>query len=215
MKRFGQVALAAVALMATARAASAQLAGIPNLPVETGTGIMVGADYAQPSSDLGGGTAMGLTAGVGFGRFGLSGSYGSWDPSGSAVGKSNSYGGRIGMKLFGGGLNPVSVGVQVAASQTEHVSPTGGNSSFLMPGAWVRVSTLFPIKPFGQLYYQTGDNRPTGYKDEVRFTVGANLSLLLGLGVHAAYDWGDVGSTWGIGAHFNFRLPGVPVVPGV
>ncbi len=212
MKRFGPVAVAAVALMVTAQAASAQLAGIPYMPVATGTGIIVAADYAKPSSDLGGGTAYGLTGGVGFGRFGFQASYGSRDPSGSAVGSSNSYGGVVGMRLFGGGLNPVSVGLQVGASQTADIGTAGSDATFVLPGAWVKVSTLFPIKPFGQVYYRTGDNLP---KDEARFVIGANMNLLLGLGFHAAYDWGDTGSTWGVGAHFNFRLPGVPLVPGV
>jgi hypothetical protein len=215
MKRFGQVAVAAVALMVTAEVASAQLAGIPFGPVATGTGIIVAADYAKPSNDLGGGTAYGLTGGAGFGRFGFTASYGSRDPGGSTIGKSNSYGGVIGMRLFGGGLNPVSVGVQVGGSQTQNIGTGGSDATFVLPGAWVKVSTLFPIKPYGVAYYSTGNNRPTGLGDEARFVIGANLSLLLGFGFHAAYDWGNTGSTWGVGAHFNFRLPGVPVVPGV
>jgi len=216
MKRFGQAAVAAVALMATARVASAQLSGIPYAPVEVGTGISVAVDYAKPSSDLGGGTAYGLTGGVGFGRFGLSASFGAQDPS--AFSKSTSVGGRIGMRLFGGGLNPLSVGLQVGGSSTQNigVNSTGGatTATYVAPGAWAKVN-LPLIKPWGQVYYTTGNNRPSWSKDEVRFAVGVNFNLLLGLGVHGAYDWGNTGGGWGIGAHFNFRLPGVPLVPGV
>jgi hypothetical protein len=28
--------------------------------------------------------------------------------------------------------------------------------------------------------------------------------------MHAAYDYGDSGKAWAVGAHFNFRLP-IPV----
>jgi hypothetical protein len=44
-----------------------------------------------------------------------------------------------------------------------------------------------------------------------------NFNLLLGLGVHAGVDWGKVPGKldpatpttliWGVGAHFDFRLP--------
>jgi hypothetical protein len=87
-----------------------------------------------------------------------------------------------------------------------------------MPGAFVRLSPpLFPLKPWAQVYYMTGSNVPDPAK-EVRFAVGADFNLLLGLGLHAGYDWGNEGgSTWGVGAHFTFRVPGlgVPGVPGM
>jgi hypothetical protein len=52
-----------------------------------------------------------------------------------------------------------------------------------------------------------GNNNVT---NEFRATIGADFNLLLGLGFHAAYDIGTAsgsGKTWGVGAHFNFRLP--------
>ena len=209
MKRMGQVAVAAVALVASAKVAAAQLPGIPYSPVETGTGISVAADYGDPQ---GTGKAYGLTAGIGFSRFGLSVSAGALD-SGGVIGSATSFGGRLGMKLLGGGLNPISVGAQVGANSTEAIAG-GSRTTVIMPGIWVRVSPpLFPLKPWGQVYYATGNN---SFVDEVRFSVGANFNLLFGLGVHAGYDWGNKGGKgWGVGAHFNFRLPGVPMVPGV
>ena len=38
-------------------------------------------------------------------------------------------------------------------------------------------------------------------------TLGADFNVLMGLGVHAAYDMGKNNNTWGVGAHLNFRLP--------
>ena len=47
-------------------------------------------------------------------------------------------------------------------------------------------------------------------RPEFRATVGTDFNLMLGLGVHAAYDFGTGTNTqngWGVGAHFNFRVP--------
>lgn len=218
MKRrsLGAVAGTAIALVATVRTAAAQLPGIPYGPVETGLGISVAADYGKPDNASGGGTAYGLTGGIGFSRFGLSASVGAINPAGNALGSTTSFGGRFGMKLIGGGLNPISLGLQIGGSSTSDIGTGGNNRTTIQPGAWVKVSPpLLPLKPWGQVYYLAGSNLP---KKEVRFTVGANFNLLLGLGIHGAYDWGqDTGKFWGIGAHFTFRVPGlgVPGVPGM
>lgn len=212
MKRFASVAMAAGLALAASSKASAQLPGIPYGPVETGTGISVAADYGKPE---GGGSAYGLTGGIGFSNFGLSASVGAAKPSG--LSSQTSMGGRLGMRLFGGGLNPLTIGAQVGAG-TVKVGVPGSTTrvTAIMPGAFVKVSPpLFPLKPWGQVYYVTGNSSVT---KEVRFAVGANFNLLLGLGVHAGYDWGDKGgSTWGVGAHFTFHVPGlgVPGVPGM
>lgn len=199
----------------TATTAAAQLPGIPYGPVETGLGLTVAADYGKPNDEAGGGSAYGLTAGLGFSRFGLSLSAGMVKPDGLTDAEM-AIAGRLGMKLFGGGLNPISVGAQVGVSTVSFpVTPTTDTRiTAIMPGAWVRLSPpLFPLKPFGQVYYITGSD----IEEEVRFVVGANFNLLLGLGLHAGYDFGDGGSTLGVGAHFTFRVPGlgVPGVPGM
>ncbi len=225
MNRYGRIAFAAaIAATGTVHAASAQLPGIPYGPVNTGLGINVAADYGKPDSAMtrvsGGGSAWGLTGGLGIANLGISASYGGFTPKGA--GSQNTFAGAIGMKLFGGGLTPVQIGAQVGAS---HISSSGGavsSTNNFMPGAWVKISPpLFPLKPWGHAYYLMSNNplaTGTTTKNEVRFAVGANFNLLLGLGVHAAYDWGDKsGKTWGVGAHMNFRVPslGVPGVPGI
>jgi len=205
MKRIGHIAVAAVALMATARVVVAQLPGIPYMPVETGLGASVAADYGDPQGAT---KAYGLTGGVGFSRFGISASVGSLNGAGTSV---TTVGGRLGMKLLGGGLNPISIGAQVGFRSA---SIAGTRPTTIMPAAFVKLSPpLFPLKPFGVVYYTAGNSSVI---KEARFTVGANFNLLFGLGIHGGYDWGDKGPKgWGVGAHLNFRLPGVPMVPGV
>jgi len=224
MKRFGwKVLTAAAAVPLTVQALCAQLPGIPYGPVATGLGINVAADYGKQTSVPAGGTGVSswaLTGGLGIANIGLSASFGGIKPSGGS--NQSTFGGRAGMKLFGGGLTPVTVGAQVGFS---HISSSGGavsSTNNVMPGAWVKVSPpLFPLKPWGHVYDLISNNPiSTGSttKSEIRFAIGADFNLLLGLGVHAGYDWGDKsGKFWGVGAHMNFRVPslGVPGVPGI
>jgi len=215
MNRTGSMlVLAILAGAAGATTASAQLPGIPYGPVETGLGLTVAADYGKPNDDAGGGSAYGLTAGLGFSRFGFSASAGMYKPEG-ATDSEMGLAARLGMRLFGGGLNPIQIGAQVGVSTISFPVSATADERFtaIMPGAFVKLSPpLFPLKPFGQIYYPTGD-----VEEELRFVVGANFNLLLGLGLHAAYDYGDSGGILGVGAHFTFRVPGlgVPGVPGM
>lgn len=209
MKRLASLAVAA-ALTAAGSRAMAQLPGIPYQPVETGTGISVAGDYGKGTSS-GSPSAYALTAGLGLGRLGISASVGGIKPSG--LSNQTSVGGRFGLKLVGGGLVPLQIGVQVGvASAKVYTSPTTTVTQTVeLPGLYAKVSPpLFPLKPFGMVYYQTGNN---GISKEARYTLGANFNLLLGFGLHAAYDGGKSGNFWGVGAHFNFRVPGLPGVP--
>lgn len=201
MKRTGQLAMVAILTAMAAGAAEAQLLGIPYYPTPTGTGVSASADYGNPD---GPGSAVGLTGGIGFGRFGITAGAGRVDFGGPGSNTEITLGATAGMKLFGGGLNPLSVGAQVGAGT---VSIGGARQTWFMPGVNVALSPpLFPLKPFGVAYYTMGDAQ-----EELHLSVGANFNLLLGLGFHAAYDWADeAGATWGVGAHFNFRLPGLP-----
>ncbi len=214
MRRIGVLAVVgAAAVAAVGSDATAQVLGIPYYPTATGTGVSVAADYGNPE---GAGQSVALTAGLGISRLGFSATVGTFDPGGT-IDREILYGGTAAMKLFGGGLNPVTIGVQAGVGRTEVLSPVAGNPTRTVAntdfpvGATVRVSPpLFPLKPFGVAYYRFGDS-----VEEFRVTVGANFNLILGLGVHGAYDWGDSGYTWGVGAHINLRLPGLPGVPGM
>jgi len=218
MNRTGSMVVLAVVSSVAAGSATAQLPGIPYGPVQTGLGLSISADYGKPNDDAGGGSAYGVTAGLGFSRFGISASLGAWDPD-AVTDAGISYAGRLGMKLFGGGLNPLTVGAQVAVSSVslDFGGVTGDQrQTAFLPGVFARINPpLFPLKPWANVYYVTGDNVSF---EEVRVAAGLDFNLLLGFGVHAGYDWGnDGGSTLGVGAHFTFRVPGlgVPGVPGM
>jgi hypothetical protein len=203
--------------------ASAQLPGIPNGPVMTGLGINVAANYGKPTNSGATGSAWGVMGGLGLANLGISASFGGLTPS-SGASSQTTFAGAIGMKLFGGGLTPVTIGAQVGAS---HISSSGGaisSTNNVMPGGWVKVSPpLFPLRPWGQVYELISNNPvATGSttKNETRIVVGADFNLLLGLGVHAGYDFGTGSNSskfWGVGAHMTFRVPslGVPGVPGI
>jgi hypothetical protein len=195
-KRIGMALAAALAALAGARVASAQLvSGVPVYVAPSGTSILVSADYGDAS----GTKTYALTGGIGFGRFGVEATVGS--TKFSVLGNKVGFGGLAGIQLFGGGLNPLAVGVEAGYSQ---FSVAGATFKSIPVGATVRVSPpLFPLKPFGVVYYQLSND----VKREVRVSVGADFNLILGLGVHAAYDWGDSGHLWGVGAHFKFSLP--------
>ena len=200
--KLSKVVAAAVVLTLTAQVARAQIQGLPFYPTPTGIGVMVSADYANPD---GPGTVTAIRGGAGFGPFGATAVLGRVS-NGSTE---NAYGATAAMKLFGGGLTPITIGAQVGLGQVKYSYATGSTTVTYMPvGVTARVSIpLFPLKPFAVGYYTLGNN--IGDK-EVRVTAGADMNFLLGLGVHAAYDYGDSGNTWAVGAHFNFRLP-VPV----
>jgi hypothetical protein len=199
MRRFGTLAVLALLGGGSVSTAAAQIAqGVPLYPVRGGTGISAMADIGFPE---GGGKTYALTGGLGLGRIGVQATVGSADPDITNVDAELTYGAQAGMHLFGGGLNPIAIGVQAGYNRVEF---GGVSSDFIPVGANVRFSPpLFPLKPYGVLYYDFGE------LEEVRVSVGADFNLILGLGLHAAYDWGDKGYTWGIGAHFNFRVPGM------
>lgn len=220
MNRYARIALAAAAAAAgTVHAASAQLPVIPYGPVETGLGINVAANYAKQTGSAPTLSAWGVSAGLGLSRLGISASFGGLTGGGTSL---TTFGGMAGLKLFGGGLTPVEIGAQVGANVIGSTA-TVSSTTNILPGAWVKISPpLFPLKPWAQVYDLISNQvlNPTvsaTKKSEVRFAVGANFNLLLGLGVHAGYDFGSgTGSakSWGIGAHMNFRVPSLGV-PGM
>lgn len=197
--KLSKVLAAVAALAVMAHVAGAQVApGMPFYPTATGLGVTASADYANPDWS---GTTTALTGGAGFGPFGASVTVGRHGESD----KFTTYGATVAMKLFGGGLTPITIGVQAGATRFDN----GVDVVTIVPvGVVARASLpLFPIKPWVVGYYRKAQNGPA---DEVRVTLGASFNFLFGLGVHAAYDYGDSGNSWGVGAHFNFRLP-VPI----
>jgi hypothetical protein len=220
MRRIGRVMIAAaLPLVAGATAARAQLSGIPvYFHPRGGTGIGVAANLGFPDNDAGGGTAYGVAGSFGAGPVTLTGMVGAWKPS-SISSAQTSFGGNIAYKLFGGGLLPIAVAAQAGygtiklAGVTSSTIPIGIGLSFDPP--------LFPLKPWiaPRIEVQRFSGGTGGSVNATAFRVsaGVNFNLLLGLGVHAAVDWGKVPSKLnpatpstlivGVGAHFNVHVP--------
>ncbi|MGD0483336.1 MAG: hypothetical protein ABSB58_01640 [Gemmatimonadales bacterium] len=196
--KVSKVFAAVVVLSLAGAAARAQVPGLPFYPTPTGMGILASADYAIPASHE---TMLALRGGIGFGPFGATAVVGQYKVTGLT--SQIAYGASAAMKVFGGGMLPVSITVQGGVGQVKNPFLTTTTVTYVPVGAAVRANLpLFPIKPFAVGYYVLGSN----VKKEFRLTVGADFNILLGLGVHAAYDMGSA-NTWGIGAHFNFRMP--------
>jgi hypothetical protein len=195
--KLSKVFATAAMVLLSANVARAQVLGLPFYPTPTGLGVMASADYADP---LDAGTVMVLRGGAGFGPFGVT----------AVAGRAsnpdyNVYGATAAMRVFGGGLVPVSLSAQVGMGTWKSEDTT---RTYLPVGVAARLSVpLFPLKPFAVGYYTLGSNIGDS---EVRVTIGADFNLLFGLGMHAAYDYGDSDKGWAVGAHFNFRLP-IPV----
>jgi len=218
------VAAAAIPLATLATAAQAQLAGIPvYFSPAGGTGVGIAANVGFPNSDAGSGTAYGVSGSLGTGPVTISAMVGAWKATGGSYGWTSaqtSFGGSVAYRLFGGGLLPVAIAAQVGygmiktpnlpiiGSQTITTIPVGVGVSFDPP--------LFPFKPWiaPRMEFQSvsGGGSSTS---SFRVSGGVNFNLLLGLGVHAAVDWGQKtvsGTTvtpliLSLGAHFNFHVP--------
>lgn len=224
--------MAALPLVAASEAASAQVLGVPvYFNPRGGTGFGVAANAGVTSSDLAAveGKAWALSGSFGLSRLRLTGTVATFNPD-PAGDNQTAFGAMAEMRLFGGGLVPVAIsaGAGVGANKTAtagmddlevHI-PIGLAAALNLP--------LFPLKPWVapriQLDRRLVDDPATAAIDPAmesatsfRVSAGVDFSLLLGLGVHAAVDWGKLPKkidpnqnstlTFGVGAHFNFSVP--------
>lgn len=221
MTRIARITVAAaVPLAALATVAQAQLAGIPvYYNPRGGTGVGIAANVGVPNGDAGGGTAYGVAGSFGTGPVTLSAMIGAWKASdfGWAAAQT-SYGGSVSYRLFGGGVLPVAVAVQAGYGmiKSPNLPIIGSTTTTTIPvGVGISLDPpLFPLKPWiaPRIDFVSGGGSSTS---NFRVSGGVNFNLLLGLGVHAAVDWGQKtvsGTTvtpliWSVGAHFNFHVP--------
>ncbi len=200
--KLSKIFAAALLLGMVGQAARAQIPGLPFYPTPTGLGVMVSADYADPGNST---SLYAVRGGLGFANFGVTAVAGGYKVTGFNA--KAMYGASAAMKVFGGGVLPLSLALQAGVGQVK--VPTGttttATTTYVPLGAAARLNLpLFPLKPFAVGYYTLGSS---DVEKEVRVSVGADFNVLMGLGVHAAYDMGKHVNTWGVGAHFNFRLP--------
>lgn len=229
MRFIARAAGAVAAAIVVALPAAAQVPGLPVYTQGVPRGIGVYGDVAFPDNDAGGGTAYSVTGRAGFGLVGVTAIVSTYNPDGPAGGKV-SVGATGNFRVFGGPLVPLSVTLQGGVG---YAKP---DDSFLPGGASVK-QWRFPvgvgfaltipnpalaIKPWlaprlDIVRTTIGDiaGVPGGSDTQTRFALsgGIELNLLNGFGLHAAYDRtfgeGTDPSLFGLGAHYNFRVPGL------
>lgn len=221
--RYTVHAFTVLALALGASPARAQNPGLPVYNQGVPRGIALYGDVGFPNDEAGGGTVFGVTGRGGFGPLGVTATLSSFDQEGPGGGDA-SVGGTLNYKLLGGPLVPLSVTLQGGVSYLklsdgflpgEDVSayrfPIGIGFALVIPNP---VLSIHPwLAPRVDIAYQkAGDASNT----ETNFGLsgGLEFNLLNGFGIHAAYDRvfaKDVAdpATFGIGAHYAFRVPGL------
>jgi len=216
-------AVIVLALAGGAAPVHAQNPGLPVYNMGVTRGIALYGDVGFPNDEAGGGTVYGLTGRVGVGAFGATATLSSFDQDGSG-GSDVSVGGTLNYKLVGGPLVPLSVTLQGGVSYLklsegflpdESVNayhfPVGVGFALVIPNPALSIHPW--LAPRVDIAYQkAGDASVTD--THFGLSGGLELNLLNGFGVHAAYDRVFVSdledpSTFGIGAHFAFRVPGL------
>jgi len=215
------VAALAVGTGLSAPSARAQVRGIPVYNSGVFSGIALYGDVGFPNSDAGKGTAYALTGRAGFGAFGATAIFSSFNPDGPTS-SDLSVGATLNYKLFGGPLIPLSLTLQggigyskpeiglLPGHDTELRFPVGLGFALTIPNPALAIRPW--IAPRVDIVKSSGGGSST---TETNFGLGGGLelNLLNGFGLHAAYDRvfvdGGDPSTYGLGAHFAFRIPGL------
>ncbi|HEU4697888.1 MAG TPA: hypothetical protein VFS40_01800 [Gemmatimonadales bacterium] len=230
------LALFALAVLgsAGARAARAQALGIPVNNSGVATGLALYADAAFPNAGWGKGTAFALTGKLGFGRLGATAMVSRYDPSVATVTTGDavvSAGATLNYKLLGGPLIPLSATLQGGAGYWKQDLvggtglPTGSRTYWRFPvglGVGLNIpGPAFSLRPWiaprvDVTHVGPASGAPAGTSGETTtsfaLSAGAELNLLSGLGLQAAYDWyGDAPhpQIFAVGAHYALRIPGL------
>jgi hypothetical protein len=187
-------------------------------------GIGLYGDIGFPNDAAGGGHGYGVTGRAGFGAFGATAMLSSYNPQGP-TGSDLSVGATVDYRVFGGPLVPLTVTLQGGVG---YAKPDAG----ILPGAVSDVTRWhFPV---GVGFALTIPNPALAIRpwlaprlDIVRTSLDGNgttdtnfglsggieLNLLNGFGAHAAYDAvfvdGGTPGVFGVGLHYNFRVPGL------
>ncbi|MCH8937814.1 MAG: hypothetical protein IH966_00210 [Gemmatimonadetes bacterium] len=243
MKRFKT--FAAALTMGSSLLAGPAVAQMNSIPVyfnpKGGTGLMVAVDLGRGINDESGkNTAVAFRTALGIGPVTIGGSVGLVNPDeGGLVGREleSQYMGNIALRLFGGGLLPVSLSLQGGVgvltlddTNKEIITvPIGLGLGFSIP------TPGFSFDPWiagRYTFVRTKDATfpvaATANQNSFGISGGLNFNFLMGLGFHVAGDWQrnpaelSIPKTkpfvLGIGLNYTFRmpgLPGVPMVPGI
>lgn len=229
---------AALAVLAFAGTATAQLAANPvyfspkapvglTLAVDFGTTLQTkagGATLTTKPNHLGARAILGLPiVNVGLGG-------GVWNSDVPGADKETQLMASAAVKLFSPPLIPVGIALQAGAGYLQVGSGATAVKSYSVPiGVGVAIKPPTPglsVEPWVGPRVQL-QRTSAGGASETRVGVGVsggvNAGMPGGLGVHAALDWAQFaakGTTpkvqtmvLGVGLHYTFTIPGLPMVP--
>jgi hypothetical protein len=248
MKRFAMFAVSVMFGMTLAvQPATAQMNSIPvYFSPKGGTGLLVALDLGKGINDESGkNTAVAFRSALGVGPVTIGGSVGMVNPYvNTTLGREPEaqYMGNIALRIFGGGLLPVSVSLQGGVGfmsiddlATDVITvPIGVGFGLSVPAPafnfepWIAPRYTFVRSEIGAA--------PGINQNSFGISAGVNLGFLMGLGLHIAGDWQTNPEEFvtegpltvglretkpfvlGIGLNYTIRipgLPGVPIVPGM
>lgn len=183
-------------------------------------GTTVSTDLADKANHIGGRAILGLP----FVKLGVGG--GMWDAGSPGADKEFQFSGTAAISLFSPPLVPVGIQAQVGAA---YLSAGGGAlKAFNVPlsiGVGVKPPTPgVSLELWGAPRFQITRSEFTVLGTSVSSTdtgvgasAGVNLGMPTGLGLHAALDMLNMNSSTtivlGVGLHYTFTLPGIPLVP--
>ncbi|HYC31804.1 MAG TPA: hypothetical protein VEB59_05905, partial [Gemmatimonadales bacterium] len=202
---------------------AAQVRGIPVYNNGVPRGIGIYGDVGLPNDEAGGGTAYALTGRAGFGVLGVSAMLSSYNPDGPAD-SDVSVGGTASYRVFGGPLVPLAVSLQAGIGYAKPEAgllpdddvtllrfPVGLGFALTIPNPALAIQPW--LAPRIDITRRSADGVDAETSTDFALSGGIELNLLNGLGVHAAYDavFADGGTpgVFGVGAHYNFRVPGL------
>ncbi len=216
-----RLAIVILALAAGGRRAEAQVRGIPVYNNGIPSGIGIYGDVGFPDEEAGKGTAYAVSGRAGFGAFGATAILSTFDPDGAGE-NDVSVGATLNYKVFGGPLTPLSVTLQAGigyskpdvgllpGDEDELRFPIGAGFALMIPNPVLAIQPW--IAPRVDVVRVSGGGI-SDTETNLGLGGGVELNLLNGFGVHAAYDRvfidGGDPSTFGLGAHYAFRIPGL------
>jgi hypothetical protein len=187
-------------------------------------GIGIYGDVGFPNAAAGKGTAYGATVRAGFGLIGATATLSALNPDGPA-GSDVSVGGTLDYKLIGGPLVPLSVTLQGGISYakpdngllpvqevTAYHFPIGIGFALVIPNPVLAIQPW--LAPRVDIAYVKPDGGTSNTETNFGLSGGLEFNLLNGFGIQAAYDRvflsdGSDPGTFGLGAHYAFRVPGL------
>jgi hypothetical protein len=237
----GRLAVLTLAAATLARPARAQLLASPvYVSPKASTGLTLAADFgttAQTKLDtvtqvdkpmsLGVRATLGLpvvTIGVGIGMY---------DPKGGA-GRHTQLAVDGALKIFSPPLVPLGVALQAGLGYVKLGSGLAAQSQYTIPialGIAIKPPTPgLSVEPWAAPRVQLGITSALGnstLRAGYGISGGVNIGLPTGFGLHAAFDWSKVAQKTtnaltlpetqtlvvGVGLHYTFTIPGLPMVP--